>query len=64
MAEVRFSLLFFSFLYKLTHLSQPFAAHNSNTGISFTHAFPGMVDTPLLRAFPSAICAQCIMCAS
>jgi NAD(P)-dependent dehydrogenase (short-subunit alcohol dehydrogenase family) len=55
MAEVRFSLLFFSFLHKLTHLSQAFAAHEANTGISFTHAFPGTVDTPLLRASPSAI---------
>ncbi|KAJ7918021.1 hypothetical protein B0H13DRAFT_2439152 [Mycena leptocephala] len=36
-------------------MAEAFAAHDSNTGISFTHAFPGTVDTPLLRASPSAI---------
>ncbi|KAJ7918007.1 hypothetical protein B0H13DRAFT_308452 [Mycena leptocephala] len=36
-------------------MAEAFAAHDSNAGISFTHAFPGTVDTPLLRASPSAI---------
>ncbi|KAJ7918042.1 hypothetical protein B0H13DRAFT_2321825 [Mycena leptocephala] len=31
------------------------AARPPNAGISFTHALPGTVDTPLLRACPSAI---------
>ncbi|KAJ7813252.1 hypothetical protein B0H13DRAFT_2468821 [Mycena leptocephala] len=36
-------------------MAEAFATHDSNAGISPTHAFPGTVDTPLLRASPSAI---------
>ncbi|KAJ7918027.1 hypothetical protein B0H13DRAFT_308595, partial [Mycena leptocephala] len=36
-------------------MAEAFATHDANTSISFTHAFPGTVDTPLLRASPSAI---------
>ncbi|KAJ7918011.1 hypothetical protein B0H13DRAFT_2321804 [Mycena leptocephala] len=36
-------------------MAEVFAAHDANTGISFTHAFPGTVDAPLRRASPSAI---------
>ncbi|KAJ7918029.1 hypothetical protein B0H13DRAFT_2321817 [Mycena leptocephala] len=36
-------------------MAEVFAADDANAGISFTHAFPGTVDTPLLRASPSAI---------
>ncbi|KAJ7918037.1 hypothetical protein B0H13DRAFT_2439173, partial [Mycena leptocephala] len=38
----------------LIRLSQVLAARPPNAGISFTHALPGTVDTPLLRACPSA----------
>ncbi|KAF8172556.1 hypothetical protein K438DRAFT_1981404 [Mycena galopus ATCC 62051] len=36
-------------------MAEGFASQPSNTSISFTHAFPGTVDTPLLRASPSAV---------
>ncbi|KAJ7918019.1 hypothetical protein B0H13DRAFT_2657623 [Mycena leptocephala] len=36
-------------------MAEVFAADDANAGISFTHAFPGTVDTPLRRASPSAI---------
>ncbi|KAJ7918033.1 hypothetical protein B0H13DRAFT_2250137 [Mycena leptocephala] len=36
-------------------MAEVFAADDANAGISFTHAFPGTVDTPLWRASPSAI---------
>jgi NAD(P)-dependent dehydrogenase (short-subunit alcohol dehydrogenase family) len=57
-----FSLLFSSFLHKLTHLSQAFAAHDANTGISFTHAFPGTVDTPSCAPPRPQSSAQCTVC--
>ncbi|KAJ7230912.1 hypothetical protein B0H12DRAFT_1147173 [Mycena haematopus] len=36
-------------------IAEGFAASPANAGIAFTHAFPGTVDTPLLRASPSPV---------
>ncbi|KAJ6473771.1 NAD(P)-binding protein [Mycena sanguinolenta] len=36
-------------------MAEGFAADAANANIAFTHAFPGTVDTPLLRASPSAV---------